>query len=49
MKPHRLALTNSLVLGYGMHRYMEMYEPQRATREEICEFHDQDYIDFLSR
>ncbi|TIB69415.1 hypothetical protein E3P77_00578 [Wallemia ichthyophaga] len=49
MKPHRLALTNSLVLGYGMHKYMEMYEPQRATRDEICEFHDQDYIDFLSR
>ncbi|TIC03925.1 hypothetical protein E3Q17_00703 [Wallemia mellicola] len=49
MKPHRLALTNSLVLGYGMHKYMEIYEPQRATREEICEFHDEDYIDFLSR
>ena len=49
MKPHRLALTNSLVMGYGMHKYMDMYEPRRATRDELLEFHDQDYIDFLSR
>ncbi|KAJ2805289.1 histone deacetylase [Coemansia guatemalensis] len=49
MKPHRLTLTNHLVLNYGLHKYMDVYEPRRATEEEICEFHSEDYIDFLKR
>jgi histone deacetylase HOS2 len=49
MKPHRLTLTNHLVMAYGLHRKMEVYQPRRATDEEILQFHSADYIDFLKR
>lgn len=48
MKPARLTLTNRLVLGYGLHEHMECYTPHAATREDLEEFHDSEYIDFLS-
>ncbi|SCZ94996.1 BZ3500_MvSof-1268-A1-R1_Chr11-3g03531 [Microbotryum saponariae] len=49
MKPHRLTLTNHLVMGYGLHRKMDMYDPRPATADELQTFHDEDYVDFLSR
>ncbi|KAI5454832.1 histone deacetylase [Naganishia albida] len=49
MKPFRLTLTNELVLGYGLHDYMSVYSPRKATSEEITQFHSEDYIDYLSR
>lgn len=49
MKPARLTLTNSLVLGYGLHHRMQCFTPRVATREELEWFHDADYVDFLSR
>lgn len=49
MKPHRLTLTNTLVIGYGLHKHMDMYNPRSATFEELKAFHDEDYVDFLSR
>jgi acetoin utilization deacetylase AcuC-like enzyme len=49
MKPHRLTLTNHLVMSYGLHRKMEVFQPRRATEEEIRRFHADDYIDFLKR
>jgi histone deacetylase HOS2 len=49
MKPHRLTLTNHLVVGYGLHKKMDMYNPRAATKEELEAFHDEDYIDFLQR
>ena len=49
MRPHRLELTNQLVLGYGLHDRMTMHAPRKATEEELCEFHDADYVDFLKR
>ena len=48
MKPARLALTNRLVHGYGLHKYMSVYSPRWASREELEMFHDSDYVDFLS-
>lgn len=48
MKPARLALTNRLVHGYGLQHYMKVYSPRWATREELEQFHDSDYLDFLS-
>lgn len=48
MKPARLTLTNRLVLGYGLQNQMECFTPTSATREELEEFHEQDYIEFLS-
>ncbi|WVR04042.1 hypothetical protein IAU60_001041 [Kwoniella sp. DSM 27419] len=49
MRPHRLELTNQLVLGYGLHDKMTMHSPRRATEDELLEFHDSDYVDFLKR
>ncbi|KAG5437912.1 hypothetical protein PCANB_000258 [Pneumocystis canis] len=49
MKPHRLTLTNHLILGYGLHKYMDIYRPRRATDEELEQFHSVEYIDFLKR
>ncbi|CDZ97332.1 histone deacetylase 3 [Phaffia rhodozyma] len=49
MKPHRLTLTNSLVVGYGLHKRMDVFAPRAATRDELEMFHDSDYVDFLSR
>ncbi|KAJ9104016.1 hypothetical protein QFC19_004150 [Naganishia cerealis] len=49
MKPFRLTLTNELVLGYGLHEYMSIFAPRKATSDEITRFHSDDYIDYLSR
>jgi histone deacetylase 3 len=47
MKPHRLAVTHSLVLNYGLHEKMMVYRPYKATPQDMCRFHSEDYIDFL--
>ena len=47
MKPWRLTLTNKLVLAYGMQSAMDMYLSRPATRQELIEFHSEDYVDFL--
>ncbi|KIY65790.1 hypothetical protein CYLTODRAFT_424035 [Cylindrobasidium torrendii FP15055 ss-10] len=50
MKPHRLTLTNALVLGYGLDKKLHnIYDVRKATREELLMYHDADYIDFLSQ
>ena len=50
MKPHRLTLTNALVMGYGLDKQIHhIYDPRPATKEELENYHDSDYIDFLSK
>ncbi|KAJ7778800.1 histone deacetylase, partial [Mycena maculata] len=50
MKPHRLTLTNALVMGYGLDRQIQnIYDVRAATQAELEAYHDHDYIDFLSR
>ncbi|EGN96361.1 hypothetical protein SERLA73DRAFT_170752 [Serpula lacrymans var. lacrymans S7.3] len=50
MKPHRLTLTNALVMGYGLDKQIHhIYNPRPATQAELEAYHDHDYIDFLSR
>ncbi|KAM0755842.1 hypothetical protein T439DRAFT_320542 [Meredithblackwellia eburnea MCA 4105] len=49
MKPHRLTLTNHLVIGYGLDKKMDMFQPRSATKEEVEAFHDEDYVNFLTR
>ncbi|RZF39959.1 hypothetical protein LSTR_LSTR002362 [Laodelphax striatellus] len=49
MKPHRLAVINSLVLSYGLHKKMQMYRPYRASTHDMCRFHSDEYIEFLQR
>ncbi|CZR50957.1 probable histone deacetylase HosA [Phialocephala subalpina] len=47
MKPWRLTLSKSLIMSYGMHAAMDTYESRVATREELEDFHSEDYLDFL--
>jgi len=49
MKPHRLRMTHSLLLAYGMYKKMEVYRPHPASAQEMERFHAGDYVDFLQR
>ncbi|KAJ7581068.1 hypothetical protein C8J56DRAFT_832969 [Mycena floridula] len=50
MKPIRLALTNALVMGYGLDKKIhKIYDVRPATQTELEMYHDHDYIEFLSR
>lgn len=50
MKPHRLTLTNALVMGYGLDQQIHnIFDPRPATQEELEMYHDHDFIEFLSR
>lgn len=49
MKPWRLTLTKQLVMAYGMHHAMDLYLARGATYQEMAEFHDSDYLDFLQQ
>jgi acetoin utilization deacetylase AcuC-like enzyme len=49
MKPHRLRMTHSLLLAYGLYKKMEVYRPHPAQQQEMERFHSQDYINFLKR
>ncbi|KAJ3439069.1 histone deacetylase hos2-related [Anaeramoeba flamelloides] len=47
MKPHRIAITHNLVLGYELYRQMEIYTPKRSSKEEMQMFHSKNYVNFL--
>ncbi|CDK28088.1 unnamed protein product [Kuraishia capsulata CBS 1993] len=47
MKPFRLMLTDHLVVAYKLHERMDLYKTRRATKEELLEFHAEDYVNFL--
>lgn len=49
MKPHRIRMAHSLVMNYGLYKKMEIYRAKPATKQEMCQFHTDEYIDFLSR
>lgn len=50
MKPHRLTLTNSLVLGYGLDKRIHHFiSPSPATRTELETYHSPIYIETLER
>ncbi|KAG8194392.1 hypothetical protein JTE90_011006 [Oedothorax gibbosus] len=49
MKPHRLAVTHSLVFYYGLHNKMKVFRPYHASRQDMCRFHSEEYIDFLQK
>jgi acetoin utilization deacetylase AcuC-like enzyme len=37
-------------MGYGLDKQIHhIYDPRPATKEELENYHDSDYIDFLSR
>jgi acetoin utilization deacetylase AcuC-like enzyme len=49
MKPLRMKMTHQLVLAYGLHKKMNIFEPHRASINEMCSFHSEDYIKHLKR
>ncbi|KAF2465367.1 putative histone deacetylase [Lindgomyces ingoldianus] len=49
MKPWRLTLTKHLVLAYGLEFTMDLYQPPPATFEQLSQFHDEGYLEFLSK
>ena len=49
MKPARIRMAHSLVMNYGLYKKMEIYRAKPATKQEMCQFHTDEYIDFLSR
>ncbi|KAG9510141.1 Histone deacetylase 3 [Fragariocoptes setiger] len=49
MKPHRLSVTHSLIMSYNLHTKMNIYRPYNASIMDMCRFHSDQYIDFLSR
>lgn len=49
MKPHRLAMTHHLVLGYGLQQHMEVFRPRMAHAAQLAQFHTPEYVEFLSK
>ena len=49
MKPHRIRMTNSLLVNYGLYKHLSVFRPPRAGREDLTKFHSDDYINFLHR
>uniref|UniRef100_A0A8R1HVV3 Histone deacetylase n=1 Tax=Caenorhabditis japonica TaxID=281687 RepID=A0A8R1HVV3_CAEJA len=47
MKPHRVRMTHSLIVNYGLYRKLNVMRPARASFEEITRYHSDDYIRFL--
>jgi len=49
MKPHRLAVTNSLVFNYKLHEHMKVYKPYAANETDLMRYHTEEYVEFLQR
>ncbi|KAL7271638.1 histone deacetylase [Rhizina undulata] len=49
MKPHRIRMTHSLIMNYGLYKKMEIYRAKPATKQEMCQFHTDEYVEFLSK
>lgn len=47
MKPHRIAVTHSLVFAYKLHEHMDIFHIRPATRKEMERYHTEEYIEFL--
>ncbi|CDJ38196.1 histone deacetylase, putative [Eimeria tenella] len=48
MKPQRIRMAHALVLSYDLYKHMEVYRPHKSIEPELCLFHSQEYINFLS-
>ncbi|EJT74769.1 histone deacetylase RPD3 [Gaeumannomyces tritici R3-111a-1] len=49
MKPHRIRLAHSLVMNYGVYKFLEVYRAKPAVFTEMTQFHTDEYIEFLQR
>jgi len=48
MRPHRVRLTHSLVVEYGLYKHLNVFRPKPASRADLTAFHADEYIRFLS-
>eukprot|EP00879_Flechtneria_rotunda_P026574 GHRR01028346.1.p1 GENE.GHRR01028346.1~~GHRR01028346.1.p1 ORF type:complete len:419 (+),score=87.07 GHRR01028346.1:310-1566(+) len=48
MKPHRLTMTHQLVLGYELHKHMDMFRAVKAQPSQLGQFHSPEYIELLA-
>ncbi|AFM98024.1 histone deacetylase domain-containing protein [Encephalitozoon hellem] len=48
MKPLRVKMTHTLLVGYELYKYMDVLRPFQASYENLTNFHSVDYINFLS-
>ncbi|CAK7274169.1 histone deacetylase [Sporothrix epigloea] len=49
MKPHRIRLAHSLMMNYGVYKFLEVYRAKPAVFMEMTQFHTDEYIDFLQK
>ncbi|CAI7304331.1 BEM_collapsed_G0045440.mRNA.1.CDS.1 [Saccharomyces cerevisiae] len=42
-------MAHSPTMNYGLYKKMEIYRAKPATKQEMCQFHTDEYLDFLSR
>ncbi|KAK9866799.1 hypothetical protein WJX84_009469 [Apatococcus fuscideae] len=47
MKPHRIRVAHNLILHYGLHNMMQVFQIRPASYTDFTSFHAEDYIDFL--
>lgn len=47
MKPVRVRMTHSMILGYGLHHKLTIFHPRRASAVEMMRFHSPEYISSL--
>uniref|UniRef100_A0A915EY90 Histone deacetylase n=1 Tax=Echinococcus canadensis TaxID=519352 RepID=A0A915EY90_9CEST len=47
MKPHRITLAHTLVLGYGLTQHMQIYKAPKASMKDMMAFHTLEYLEFL--
>eukprot|EP00850_Spirogloea_muscicola_P000515 SM000002S05595 [mRNA] locus=s2:1103890:1114523:+ [translate_table: standard] len=47
MKPHRIRMTHSLLVHYGVHTKLDIFKPFPARDKDMCRFHADDYVEFL--
>ncbi|KAH9328124.1 hypothetical protein KI387_000232, partial [Taxus chinensis] len=47
MKPHRIRMAHSLIVGYGLLEKMQVCRPYMVKKKNLCQFHEDDYINFL--
>ncbi|KAI0987555.1 hypothetical protein GJ496_010150 [Pomphorhynchus laevis] len=48
MKPHRISLTNALIVSYGLHEMMQIVVPSKASTFDMNTFHSPEYIRMLN-
>lgn len=49
MKPVRIRMAHHLLMSYGVCQKLDMFRPHYADFQELCQFHSEDYVDFLRR